>query len=216
MRRLINLSTMLKNDRHRTWVGREARNDILWWRSSLRVFNGLSCFVSDITPPNCALYTDSCLEGGAGAYQGEFFYSNFTVDAPLIADMHISCKELYTVLVACLKWGHLWSGGHTIIFCDNSPSVQAINKGTSKNNFFMKCIREMHWLSVKFNFRITARHIPGRDNVLCDALSRLHDAKYFMLAKNLLRFFPSILARNIMSFKSFMCLQGCIAACRAC
>ena len=138
VRWLINLSTMLKNDRHRTWVSREAREDILLWRSSLRVFNGLSCFVSDITPPNCALYTDSCLEGCAGAYQGKIFYSNFTVDAPIVADMHISCKELYTVLVACRNRGHLWSGGHTIIFCDNSPSVQEINEETSKINFSMK------------------------------------------------------------------------------
>ena len=72
-----------------------------------------------------------------------------------------------------------------MVFCDNSPSVFALNKGTSKNSFFMKCIREIHWLSVRFDFRITARHIPGKDNVLCDALSRLHDPVFFAKASDI-------------------------------
>ena len=33
----------------------------------------------------------------------------------------------------------------------------------------------MFWLSVVYNFRLTAMHVPGVDNVLADKISRLHD-----------------------------------------
>ena len=216
LRRLIDLYAKLKNDKHRTWVCKEARDDILWWKSALLVFNGRSQFVSDIPPPDIALHTDACLEGGAGEYLGNLFYTNFKADAPAIANAHISCKELFVILLACRKWGHLWSKGHIVAFCDNSPSVFALNKGTSKNTFFMKCIREIHWISVRYDFRITARHMAGKDNVLCDALSRLHDPVFFMKVKELLLFGRPVLPRHLMSFRSFIWLQGSIQACKVC
>ena len=215
LRRLINLYAKLKDDKHRTWICKDARDDIRWWNFALPVFNGTAKFVCDILPPNVALHTDACQRGGGGEYLGQMFYSNFEADAPLIVNSHISCKELFTILLACRKWAHLWSNEHIVMFCDNSPSVYAINNGTSKNSFFMKCIREIHWLGVRYNFRVTARHIPGVENVLCDALSRLHDPYYFSLAAKLLRYCQPILARNLMSFNSFVCLQDCILACKA-
>ena len=217
LRRLIDLSMKLKNDKHRTWLNKEAKADLFWWESALLAFNGLSPFVADIPAPDMNLATDACLEGGAGFYNGDFFYTNFMADAPIVAKEHISCKEIYTILLACRRWGHLWFNSHMLIFCDNTPSVHALNKGTSRNTFFMKCIREIHRLGVKFNFRITAQHIPGKDNTICDTLSRLHDPMFFNKASVFLaKTYPFSVfpAYKVMSFRSFVCLQDCIRACR--
>lgn len=38
----------------------------------------------------------------------------------------------------------------------------------------MSPLRQLFWLSAIYNFRFTAMHIPGKLNVLTDAVSRLH------------------------------------------
>lgn len=53
-------------------------------------------------------------------------------------------------------------------------TVASLNKGSSRNNFVMQCLRKLFWLSASFNFNITARHLPGCLNIGADAASRLH------------------------------------------
>lgn len=61
----------------------------------------------------------------------------------------------------------------------------ALNKGTSRSQAMMPSIRRLFWLSALHNFHLTARYIPGVNNVTSDCLSRLHDAKHFSLAASL-------------------------------
>ena len=44
----------------------------------------------------------------------------------------------------------------------------------------MHYIRQLFWLSAIYNFRLIAKHIPGKNNVLADAVSRLHDRDTFV------------------------------------
>ena len=58
---------------------------------------------------------------------------------------------------------------------DNSTTVAGVNHGSSRSPVIMKYLRYMFWLSAVYNFRLTAMHIPGADNVLADKISRLHE-----------------------------------------
>ena len=50
-------------------------------------------------------------------------------------------------------------------------------------NFVMDRLRNLFWLSVKYNFRLRAMHIPGVINQLADSISRLHEpGQIFTLA----------------------------------
>ena len=42
----------------------------------------------------------------------------------------------------------------------------------------MHYLRELVWLSAIYNFRITASHIPGIENAIADAISRLHEPEF--------------------------------------
>ena len=209
LRRVIDISAKLKANHHRTWLNLEFRKDLEWWSVGLSKFHGFTHFVDDIPPPTQDLKTDACLVGGAGIFNSDWFYVNFKVDCPDYQDAHINCLELLTVLIAARRWGHLWRQKHMRVWSDNSATVSAVNKGTSRSPLFMSCLRELFWLSIKHDFLLTACHIRGEDNVLADMVSRLHSPFY---AKKFINWMSPI--RNKLnctahlSFSTFLHLQG--------
>lgn len=56
---------------------------------------------------------------------------------------------------------------------DNTQALSFINKGTCKNPIAMSWLQEIFWLSIRHNFNLYARHLPGRYNRQADRLSRL-------------------------------------------
>ena len=193
---------------HRIWVNAEARQDILWWAAGLDYFHGATRFVSDLPPPHSNLVTDACRQSGGGYYESDWFFVNFSLDYPQLCSEHINVLELLSVLVAVRCWGHLWRDKHIQVRCDNSASVGAINKGSSRSPAFMRILREIFWLSVVNNFRFTAVHVRGEHNVLADCISRLHLPGFW---EKFGRMFPSIIncfyCKNHMSSSSYMFLQ---------
>lgn len=52
------------------------------------VFNGSVSFLDN--RPITSLYTDACLEGGAGYYNWDYFYINCKLHIPELKDSHIN------------------------------------------------------------------------------------------------------------------------------
>lgn len=57
--------------------------------------------------------------------------------------------------------------------------VAIINEGRSRDCFLQSCLRELCFVAVTAEFEVRAVHIPGRQNVLPDLLSRWHLASKF-------------------------------------
>lgn len=213
VRRLIDLSVKLKLGHHRTWLTRDARADLIWWAEGLNVYHGHTPFIQDMKPPHTLFVTDSCRIGGGGIFNTDWFYVNFAADYPEFANAHINDLELLTVLEAAKRWSHLWRGMHIRVLCDNTATVQSIDKGTSKSPSFMTCLRHLFWLSVKYDFRLTACHIPGSHNVAADLISRLHVPD---MARKFLKFMsPSrnfVNCFNHMSLRTFLKLQATLSS----
>ena len=146
---------------------------------------------------------------GGGLYGHRWFYTNFAADSPALAGEHINTLELLTVLEGARRWGKLWSGRHVKIHSDNMASVIAVNKGTSRSPSFMRCLRELFWLSIKYGFLISAVHIKGDLNTLADMVSRLHvpsqSERFLKLVSPIL---GAVNCYNNMTFDSFLTLQG--------
>ena len=128
--------------------------------------------------------------GGAAFYLDDWFYLNWATDCKNFTDAHINTLELKTVLEAIKRWGPQWAGKHILVRCDNSCSVAAINKTTSKSSSIMDLVREMFWLATLYNFKLSAAFIPGKLNVLADRISRLHEFKAARSAYLLLNCHP--------------------------
>lgn len=76
------------------------------------------------------------------------------------------------ILIAARNFGHNWANTHVVCFSDNTQVVATVKKRVSINSLSMSILTELFWLSVINNFYITARHIPGTNNVVTDMLSQ--------------------------------------------
>ena len=172
-RRIIDTIILLKEGSHKIKLSSSIKADIVWWHNFMASFNGRSKLLDK--QPITSVFTDSCTLGAGAIYNGDWFYTNWQLDWPAVADFHINSKEILAVFLAICRWAPVWSNKRIYIQSDNMTSVATINRGTSPNPFIMSCFRKLFWLSAKFNFHLTARHIPGLVNTVADDISRAHE-----------------------------------------
>ena len=67
-------------------------------------------------------------------------YSSWHIDFPEIEFAHINVLELFTILLALIRWGPQLAGSHVLIRSDNSVTVAALNKTTSKGSEIMPLV----------------------------------------------------------------------------
>ncbi|CAC5425548.1 unnamed protein product [Mytilus coruscus] len=166
LRRIINSITRLKRDWHKTNLKGDIADDILWWHNFMSTFNGKSLILDRL--PLISVATDACRSGAGGFYENDWFYVNWGKDFPFASNLHINELE------AAKRWASAWRNKRVIIFCDNAATVNCLNKCTSKNSVLMSYLRELFWLSAKYNFHIKTLHIARKENILADTISRLH------------------------------------------
>jgi hypothetical protein len=65
--------------------------------------------------------------------------------------------------------------------CDNEALVYVINNLISHETHFLKLLRQLIFLSLKYNIIFKAVHIPGEKNKYSDALSRLQIQEFLAL-----------------------------------
>ena len=177
LRRLIDLTVLLKRQNKRGCrASRPALADLRWWRLFLGQWNGQALILDGqkILAPDLA--SDASNNAVGAVFHNQVIYQVLT---PLQKAWHINEKELFAFLVAVREWGPSFSRKHVKFVprvgaqIDNTTAMIWINKGTAKSKVAMHMLRELFWLSATQGFRITAAHIPGAQNVIADAASRL-------------------------------------------
>ena len=120
----------------------------------------------------CTLY--ECHFAHVCNFRGDWLHHNFVIDTPELAHLHINHKEVLAQIFAALRWAPCWADQHVIIHCDNEAVVHIINNGSTAHPVVMSYLRQLFWLSAVYNFRFTARYIPGKLNVIADSVWRPH------------------------------------------
>lgn len=131
------------------------------------------------------LYTDaSSTLGFGGFFKGHWFCDSWTEKLPSEPDRDISMalRELYPIFVAAILWRKYWSSKRILFYCDNAATVNIIQKGRSKVLSIMQLMRRLTWCSAKYNSCIYSEFLPGKTNVITDALSRFQMSKFRRLA----------------------------------
>ncbi|KAL9975581.1 hypothetical protein ACROYT_G012757 [Oculina patagonica] len=175
LRRMIDTVNHMRRPHHHARIKSQMRADLEWWTEFLSVFNGKTFFVDSEPVSTEEFSTDACPIGGGGFFRGDWFYVNWAIDYPSMANIHINLQETFTVLVALERWKDDLRDKWITVRTDNTTTLSAINKGTSGNQLAMQWLRKIFWLSATYNFRVTARYIPTASNTIADAISRLHD-----------------------------------------
>ena len=178
LRRAIDFMNTLPRPRSKSPMSPDLQLDLQWWDSFLAQFNGQCAFFED--RPITDLQTDACSIGAGAYWQGDWCYWNFFSDLSQLSELHINYKECLCIVLAALRWGSQWQNRHVIVFCDNLAAVAMINKGSTASPLMMTYLRLLFWLSASFNFRITAKYLPGKDNCVADCISRLHEPQMML------------------------------------
>ena len=116
--------------------------------------------------------TDACLRSGGATCRLDCIRFIFPHDI-LSLSLHINALELFTIVVAVKYWAPQLRGSKFIVSSDNSTAVAVINSSASAE-FMQRCLRQLWFTSVVFDFEVWAQHVPGRHNQLADYLSRWH------------------------------------------
>ena len=85
-------------------------------------------------------------------------------------------------MLAAMLWGDNWACKRILIFCDNEGIVLAINSGTSRSPLMAQLLRHLILSCMKGNFVFRAKHLPGVNNPIADALSRSQVLRFRGLA----------------------------------
>ena len=100
----------------------------------------------------------------------------------------IEYLELYGLCAGIFTWEYELRNVRIVVFCDNSSVVSMINSNSSTCKNCMTLIRLLTLNCLQFNRRLFAKHVPGKENSLSDALSRMMLKKFRRLAPHMAEF----------------------------
>lgn len=176
---MIKLSTVVQRLDHHVRLNQAFRADLEWWWVYLAQWNGVS-LLWDQGQPSITLTSDASGSWGCGTFwAAHWFQLPWPQSLP---HLHITVKELIPIVIAAAVWGKSWSESHVWVKFDNAAVVHILNRGYSRDPEVMHLMRCLHFITARFNFRVTAEHIQGTLNTAADALSRnsLHTFKVLM------------------------------------
>ena len=134
-----------------TFLGRTEDGPLIYADSAGCATKGFGCIF-----PEKGLWT-------FGAWPREFFIQR---------KPNIMLLELYAIVVAVDMWAPLLRNKHVRLRSDNMSSVYELNKKSSRKTECMALLRHLTHTCLSFQIYVTARHEPGKQNVLSDILSR--------------------------------------------
>ena len=168
------------------WVTLSAQmqRDLSWWIrmiravSTNRVVVGLSRRV-----PDCIFTTDASSHWGMGAFlSGRYFALSWEelrrmAQKPIFpfaceASSHINYLELFTIYWALKLWGSSLRNLCVPLFTDNQAALGMLKNMSSSSAVFIRLLKEIHVMLLRWNLRLSMHYIRSADNVLADSLSR--------------------------------------------
>ena len=157
------------------------------WKVFLAQWNGRSFFLDSrfTSSPDLQLYTDAASTiGFGGFFNGRWFQGRWPPNLLINETKGISIEwqELFPIVIACALWYPDFSGKRLQFWCDNQSVVAIINSGHSKAPRVMDLVRFLVLISMKHNFLVKARHVPGAHNEIADAQSRFQVQRFRELA----------------------------------
>ena len=141
-----------------TRLNKEFQSDVAWWHTFIHCWNGLSILHNFQSPSHTVtIQTDASGSWGCGAFMsGQWIQWNWSTKW---LSQGIMAKELVPILLSCIIWGPQLSKQSVLILCDNLSSVNAINKGASKDTLVMHLLRCLWFFTAYFDITLTADHI---------------------------------------------------------
>ena len=200
LRRLYALKNVGSFPGHLVRLSRGAQADILWWFYFVKQWNGVSLLWDlGLLSEDIQVFSDASGSWGCAAFQDPYWLQlQWT---PCLSKLTIAVKELIPVVLAAAVFGPNWSGMIIQFVVDNAAVVDVLNATYCNESHMMHLIRLLVFYAAKYNFWFTATHIPGKRNIVADALSRNKLSVFFSQVPQAMRH-PAQLSPALLSLVS--------------
>ena len=175
--------TYLK-DNQKVKLTDESRKDILWWRTYLDRFNGISMIVNDDPIPLTLtqlldtpfdIYAGDATPTGGGGWHGDEYWSEELPNHLKDPQIPIHLKEFWVLIVSAKVWGDTWTGRCLVLYCDNDSVCDTLVHKKPRDTALLSLLREFLHLVVVKKFFPVIRKIGTKENIIADHISRRHD-----------------------------------------
>ena len=157
-------------------VQEEMSKDINWWRQYLPKFSGVCMlWLQDVKEYDKLLASDASLIGGGGIHDKEYFHVKFPQEI-INQTSNIAQREMVTILIAVKLWARKLKGKVVRFYTDNENCMYAIKCGRSHDEFMLKCLRDLVWITAENEILLRCKFVRSRQNLLPDALSRWYQS----------------------------------------
>ena len=173
LRRVFEMLRIGCKKHHHIRLSAAFRSDLMWWHIFLARWNGISIIpgVNDTRPP-IEIFTDASGGVGCGAWWCPQWIQLKWAPGMKFGELPITQKEVLPVVLACAVWGKQWSGSAVMVHCDNEAAVSVLNSGYSRDPNIMHLLRCLFFIKASYHLSLRVVHIPGKQNVVADAISR--------------------------------------------
>ena len=134
----------------------------------MKQFNGIVYY--DVKPVQAELHLDACFTGFGGIFLNQCYALPIPKNLNNYSIVHL---EMLNIVVALKIWATQWSCKKLQIKCDNMAVIDVLTSGRTKDSVLALCARNIWLIAAIFNISIHIEHIPGKNNVVADILSRL-------------------------------------------
>lgn len=180
-----------RNRTHWITLSPEFQADVAWWQQVGLSWPGRAIIpaAEPLSSADSQFWTDASDVGYGGYCRGKYFYGTWTDEerAWLAAGtFDINVRELIALVFAVEVFGPLLAGLHVIARCDNTTAVSVVDRLSARSQTLLHLLRRLHAAQCRFDITLTARHVPGVENVVADALSRSMLDLFFSLVAPIL------------------------------
>ena len=116
---------------------------------------------------------DACLQGMGGKWQ------NMVYHVPIerqYKNLVITQLEMLNILVAFKLFAKFWQNQKIRVRCDNLTVIQVLSSGKARDAFLGACEWNVWLIAARHDIDVVYSHVPGRENVVTDLLSRWQNA----------------------------------------
>ena len=146
----------------------ESLDELDWWNNHMLKWNGKSLIKKEI---DLTIDSDASLTGW-GAHCS--YQSTGGAWSCQEATMHINCLELLAAILAVKSFAKLKSRISILLRIENTTAVAYINNlGGTVSSELVQLTRSLWMWCLERNIHITAQYLPGSQNVIADAESRV-------------------------------------------
>lgn len=174
-RRLSLATRGISHPEHRIRITRPLKEDLGVWRVFLNSYNGHTCCQEpEVANSELSLFTDAAGSVGFGAILGNEWCAGEWPSSWQTSGLcrNLTLLELFPIIVALELWSPILANKQVCFYTDNLGVVHCISRLSSSSLPVLALLRHMVLRCLQHNIWFRARHVPGVDNHIADALSR--------------------------------------------